>query len=65
MEEAKPPQPVAGSAAARALPNTAPVASIPTAPRRNVWREMPVWKERSSGRLRFVVMGRILVQSAA
>src|SRR5277367_5501124 len=38
------------------VPNTAPVANIATPPRRNVWREIP----RSSGRLRFVVMARIL-----
>ena len=38
------------------VPNTAPVANIPTPPRRNVWREIL----RSSGRLRFIVMSRIL-----
>src|SRR5271156_2112058 len=57
--------PLTGSAAARGafdlahdgvVPNTAPVANIATPPRRNVWREIP----RSSGRLRFVVMARIL-----
>jgi hypothetical protein len=48
--------PLPGSGAARVHPNSAPVANIPTPPRRNVWREIL----RSSGRLRFVVMGRIL-----
>jgi hypothetical protein len=44
MVEAKPFQPAVaapGSAAARVVPNTAPVANIETAPRRNVWREIP------------------------
>src|ERR1700733_4962578 len=56
MDEARPPQPAEGSAAARAVPNTAPVANIETAPRRNDWREMPLRKERSNGRPLFVVM---------
>jgi hypothetical protein len=46
--------------AARGHPNTAPVANIATPPRRNVWREIP----RSGGRLRFIVMDRILNHSA-
>src|SRR5271168_462085 len=62
MEDARPPQPLAapGSAAARVVPNTAPVANAETAPRRNVWREMPLSKGKASGRPRFVVMGRSL-----
>jgi hypothetical protein len=60
MDEAKPPQPAAGSAAAGGAPNAAPAANIETAPRRKVWREIS-W---SDGRLRFVVMGRILAHGA-
>ncbi|BBZ73736.1 hypothetical protein MPRS_48290 [Mycobacterium paraseoulense] len=51
MEDASPPQPTAGSAAARAVPKTAPVANIPTAPRRKAWREMVRCKQGSGGRL--------------